>query len=181
MTDELRDLVKPLRVEVLVHGSPVGPLTLVATARGVARLLLPGAPLEHALAPFLRRHPDLELVRVAGPTPWLEPAFAAVAQALGGRDPELPALDIDVTDFERAVLSAISKIPRGETRSYQQIATGIGRPQASRAVGQACSGNPLPILIPCHRVLGHSGGLTGFAGGTELKVQLLAREGVLLT
>lgn len=181
MNDSLLAVLKPLRVEVLTHSTALGTIILAATARGVARLQLPGGTVEQVLTPFLKRHANLEMMHVRGPTPWLEPALEALELALAGRDVELPATDMDVTEFERAVLSTIGRIPRGETRSYQDVAQEVGRPQASRAVGQACSANPLPILIPCHRVVGHSGGLTGFAGGTELKVQLLAREGVLLT
>ena len=80
------------------------------------------------------------------------------------------------TAFQRSVWQAIKDIPYGETRSYRDIARGIGKPTATRAVGAASSRNPLPIVVPCHRVVGSDGSLTGFAGGLEAKAVLLALE-----
>ena len=82
------------------------------------------------------------------------------------------------TDFQLAVLAALQTIPHGETRSYLDIARQIGRPSAVRAVGAANGRNPLPIVIPCHRVIGADGSLTGFGGGLESKLFLLQLEGV---
>lgn len=80
------------------------------------------------------------------------------------------------TDFQKAVWKAIREIPYGETRSYAEIAERIGKPRAYRAVGQAASKNPIAILIPCHRVVGSDGSLTGYAGGADLKTRLLELE-----
>ena len=80
------------------------------------------------------------------------------------------------TSFQRDVLDALQEIPYGETRSYQDIAIGVGRPKAVRAVGAANGRNPLPILIPCHRVIGANGKLTGFGGGIPTKKYLLDLE-----
>lgn len=80
------------------------------------------------------------------------------------------------TDFQKRVWRELIKIPYGETRSYGEIAKAIGRPGAARAVGMANSRNPLPVIIPCHRVIGADGTLTGFSSGLELKSQLLAVE-----
>lgn len=80
------------------------------------------------------------------------------------------------TPFQQAVWNALKKIPYGETRSYGEIARQIGHPRASRAVGQANNRNPLPIVVPCHRVIGASGALTGYAGGLDIKVRLLELE-----
>ncbi len=80
------------------------------------------------------------------------------------------------TEFQRLVWAALTEIPYGETRSYGQIARRIGRPGAARAVGMACHANPVVLLIPCHRVIGSSGALTGFGGGLEIKKRLLALE-----
>lgn len=80
------------------------------------------------------------------------------------------------TDFQRAVWAELLKIPYGQTRTYKEVAFAIGRPKAMRAVGNACNRNPLPIIIPCHRVLGSSGSLTGYAGGTDKKAWLLKFE-----
>ena len=85
-------------------------------------------------------------------------------------------LDFDGTDFQKQVWHALLTIPFGETRSYSQIAQQIGNPKAVRAVGAANGRNPISIIAPCHRVIGASGGLTGFAGGLEAKQYLLALE-----
>jgi methylated-DNA-[protein]-cysteine S-methyltransferase len=84
------------------------------------------------------------------------------------------------TEFQLAVLEALRGIPLGETRSYLQIAQQIKRPKAVRAVGAANGRNPLPIVIPCHRVIGADGSLTGFAGGLDAKLFLLELEGIEL-
>lgn len=86
-------------------------------------------------------------------------------------------LDFDGTEFQKQVWQALLTIPFGETRSYSQIARQIGNPKAVRAVGAANGRNPISIIAPCHRVIGASGGLTGFAGGLEAKQYLLALEG----
>ena len=80
------------------------------------------------------------------------------------------------TDFQNSLWTALRTIPFGETRSYAWLAQAIGRPTASRAVGAANGANPLPIIIPCHRVIGSSGALTGFGGGIETKKHLLEHE-----
>ncbi len=81
------------------------------------------------------------------------------------------------TDFERAVWKELEKIPFGETRTYGEIAGILGRPGAARAVGRANGANPIPIVVPCHRVIGADGSLTGFGGGLEVKSRLLELEG----
>ncbi len=83
------------------------------------------------------------------------------------------------TPFQRAVWQALEEIPFGELRSYRDIAAAIGKPTATRAVGAANGRNPLPIVVPCHRVVGSDGSLTGFAGGLAIKRQLLILEGSL--
>lgn len=89
-------------------------------------------------------------------------------------------LDISTaTPFQREVWQAARLIPYGETRSYKWIAEKIGRPKATRAVGHALGKNPLPLIIPCHRVIGANGNLTGFSGGLDVKVKLLELEGVI--
>ncbi|MEE8041173.1 MAG: methylated-DNA--[protein]-cysteine S-methyltransferase [Pseudomonadales bacterium] len=85
-------------------------------------------------------------------------------------------LEADGTDFQRDVLGALQQIPYGETRTYGEIAEHLGKPKASRAVGAANGRNPIPILIPCHRVIGSDGSLTGFGGGIDTKEFLLSLE-----
>lgn len=84
------------------------------------------------------------------------------------------------TPFEKSVWNELSRIPYGETRSYAEIARAIGRPGAARAVGRANGANPIPIVVPCHRVIGANGSLTGFGGGLEVKSLLLEIEGASL-
>jgi methylated-DNA-[protein]-cysteine S-methyltransferase len=86
------------------------------------------------------------------------------------------ALDMAGTEFQRRVWYALLKIPYGETRSYSDIARGIGAPSAVRAVGAANGANPIPIVVPCHRVIGAGGKLVGYGGGLPLKQRLLALE-----
>ena len=109
---------------------------------------------------------------------WMEWTAAALNACLEGRNPrKIPPLDLSVgTDFQRQVWRALAKIPCGETRTYGQIARTVGRPEAVRAVGSACGRNPLPVFIPCHRVLPKGGGLGGFSAGLRWKKQLLAAE-----
>lgn len=83
------------------------------------------------------------------------------------------------TEFQRAVWRALTKIPYGTTISYGELAQRIGNPRASRAVGLANGANPLPIVVPCHRVIGANGSLTGFGGGLPIKQALLSLEGVI--
>lgn len=85
------------------------------------------------------------------------------------------------TEFQRAVWQTLLEIPRGETRSYAWVAERIGRPRATRAVGRAVGSNPLPVIVPCHRVIGSDGSLHGFGGGLPMKEALLRAEGAIAT
>ena len=88
----------------------------------------------------------------------------------------IPTISIG-TDFQKQVWEELQKIPFGETRTYAEVALSIGRPKAVRAVGAAIGANPIPIIIPCHRVIGSNQSLTGFSGGLENKAFLLRHEG----
>jgi O-6-methylguanine DNA methyltransferase len=97
-----------------------------------------------------------------------------------GRNPKsLPPLDLSSgTAFQQRVWCALRRIASGETRSYTEIAIAIGHRKAARAVGGACGANPIPVLLPCHRVLAANHRLGGFSGGLDWKIRLLAREGI---
>jgi len=112
---------------------------------------------------------------------WIELTNNALLAILSGHHPVgFPPLDVSAgTGFQRRVWSALRKIPPGETRSYGQVAAAIDSPKATRAVGSACGANPIPVLIPCHRVLASGGRLGGFSGGLEWKKRLLLVEGVI--
>ena len=105
-----------------------------------------------------------------------EARLQLLAYLKGSRKGFTLELDPAGTEFQKEVWNALREIPYGETRSYKQIAERTGRPKACRAVGQAANKNPLPIVIPCHRLVGANGSLTGYAGGLEMKRYLLELE-----
>jgi len=166
------------------HLVPIATADGTFTARfsetGLAGLEFPSA------APTRRRNcqpPRLEASPNAAPlrvplARWRAVTARALAEALAGKAPqELPPLDLSAgTAFQRRVWAALAAIPCGQMRTYGQIASAIGRPRTARAVGRACGANPIPVLIPCHRVLGAGGALGGFTAGLEWKRRLLARE-----
>lgn len=162
----------PLWVAQARVETPWGAMRLARSAQGLAGAWLPGQA--HEPPPFdaLPEQPE---------HPW----FRAAAQALHGwteQDPEpgsLPPLDPQGTPFQRAVWQLLRGIPRGAAMHYGELAARLGQPSASRAVGAAVGRNPIGILVPCHRVIGKDGSLTGYAGGLALKTRLLQAEGVL--
>ena len=113
---------------------------------------------------------------------WHRATAAALKAVLAGRAAKaLPPLDWSgKTEFQKSVWRALRKIRRGQTKSYGEIARAIGKPKAVRAVGGACGANPIPVLVPCHRVLAANGKIGGFSGGLNRKHDLLAREGIKL-
>lgn len=113
---------------------------------------------------------------------WHAATSKALMLALAGRPPKnLPPLDLSGgTVFQQRVWRTLRKIARGRISSYAQVARAIGNPKAVRAVGGACGANPIPVLVPCHRVLAANSGLGGFSGGLNWKRALLKREGIKL-
>ena len=111
------------------------------------------------------------------PCPLTDAAFAALNASLRG---EATSLSVPLrpkgTPFQRQVWAALAAIPRGETRTYCELARALGRPRAARAVGAACGANPVAVFIPCHRAVGAGGALTGYAWGLERKAELLRLE-----
>jgi methylated-DNA-[protein]-cysteine S-methyltransferase len=151
--------------------SPVGLLTLVASGAGLAAILW-----ENDNPSRVR----LNLVGRDDGHPVLLETERQLTEYFSGRRRvfDLP-LDFTGTDFQKQVWQALLTIPFGETRSYGAIARQIGSPKAVRAVGAANGRNPISIVAPCHRVIGSSGALTGFAGGLEAKAHLLGLEGAI--
>lgn len=148
--------------------TPLGPIRLAATAHGLAGLWFDGQA----------HHPGtLDAPTDAG-HPVLAQALAELAAYFRG-EPVVFAtpLDADGTPFQRRVWQALRAIPRGRTTSYGALAAALGAPAATRAVAGAIARNPISIIVPCHRVLGRDGALTGYAGGVERKRRLLALEG----
>lgn len=149
--------------------TPVGRLTLIASDVGLTHILFPGQiPSDVGLPDDL---PDAPGNR------FLDEAARQLGEyfAEERRDFDLD-LDLRGTEFQRAAWLALAEIPYGETRSYAEQAEAIGRPGAFRAVGSANGRNPLPIVLPCHRIIGADGSLTGFGGGLALKARLLGLE-----
>jgi methylated-DNA-[protein]-cysteine S-methyltransferase len=148
--------------------SPVGALTLIA---GDRHLVAIAWQKEGEDAPF-------DAAPETAPHPVLDETERQLRAYFAGerREFDLP-LDFRGTEFQRRVWRALLTIPFGETRSYRDIATQLGQPSATRAVGAANGRNPIPIVAPCHRVIGANGSLTGFGGGLENKAFLLNLEG----
>lgn len=148
--------------------SPLGPLLLARTARGLAGVWFDGQqhhPSPDWNVPTLAQDPLLLRTKHL-----LARYFAGEAGAF-----DVP-LDLHGTLFQRSVWQALLRIQRGHTSTYGDIAAQLGRPQASRAVGAAVGRNPVSVIVPCHRVLGAGGALTGYAGGLARKVALLDLE-----
>jgi methylated-DNA-[protein]-cysteine S-methyltransferase len=152
--------------------SPVGRLTLVATDDGLAAILW-----ENDSPSRVR----LDIEAEDPKHPVLVETERQLKEYFAGRRKAFTVkLDVAGTAFQRQVWKALLTIPFGETRSYAQIARQIGHPTAVRAVGAANGRNPVSIVAPCHRVIGSTGKLTGFAGGLDVKARLLAHEGAEL-
>jgi methylated-DNA-[protein]-cysteine S-methyltransferase len=146
--------------------SPVGTLTLVATGGVLSGLYMD-----------LQRHRPLQQTFGApDPTPFTEVIRQLDEYFTGQRTDFDVQLRFGGTPFQRTVWAALREIPYGETMSYGQLAERIGRPTACRAVGLANGRNPIGIIVPCHRVVGATGGLTGYGGGLERKQHLLDFE-----
>jgi AraC family transcriptional regulator, regulatory protein of adaptative response / methylated-DNA-[protein]-cysteine methyltransferase len=110
---------------------------------------------------------------------WHRTTETALKKILAGKKSKLPPLDwTGKTDFQKSVWRQMLKISAGKTKSYGEIAAAIGNPKAVRAVGGACGANPVPVLVPCHRVLAANKKLGGFSGGLDWKRSLLKREGI---
>ena len=150
--------------------SPLGPLTVLASDNGVHAIAFEGDRTEQAKINFPRavNHPIINAA-----VEQLAMYFEGTLQVF-----DLP-LDLQGTDFQKRVWKLLLDIPFGETRTYGGIARALGNAGASQAVGAANGKNPVAIVVPCHRVIGASGHLTGYAGGMDKKRFLLAHEGVI--
>jgi methylated-DNA-[protein]-cysteine S-methyltransferase len=158
--------------------SPIGPLLVAATDRGLLRVSFsgqePGAELE-------------EIARVAGPRVLRAPRSVETAHReldeyfAGSRRAFDLALDLrGLAPFSITVLGELANVPYGNTATYGELAARAGRPKAARAVGMVMNRNPVPVVLPCHRIVGASGSLVGYGGGLDRKIALLRLEGVTL-
>jgi methylated-DNA-[protein]-cysteine S-methyltransferase len=146
--------------------SPIGPILLVGNEKGLKRLI------------FLKGKKRIEI-----PSDWIENKEyfrEAVRQLEDYFSGKRESFDLELapegTDFQKSVWKTLCEIPYGETRTYKEIAVSIGKPKAYRAVGLANNRNPVAIIIPCHRVIGSDGKLTGYASGLDIKEFLLRLE-----
>ncbi|MBM4466392.1 MAG: methylated-DNA--[protein]-cysteine S-methyltransferase [Chloroflexi bacterium] len=165
--------------KVVIDSCPTawGWVGIASSPSGLLVLTLPEPTQERALKPLLERWGEAQLYQ----DPGLEGLKRRLQQYFDGQRVVFDEpLDLTgATAFQRRVWSAVRDIPYGETRSYGQIARQVGSPGAARAVGQAMAANPLPIVVPCHRVMGSNGDLRGFGGGLDLKRRLLEMEKAL--
>lgn len=171
MTDTLRWYVMP---------SPLGPLTLVRSGRGLCGIEFGDfAAVRDGLAAWAKRWWPSAAFAPGDGDPLLEAARAELEAYFRGelRRFTVP-LDLRGTLFQMEVWRALQRVPYGTTASYKEIAAAVGRPRAVRAVGGANNRNPVPILVPCHRIVGADGSLVGYGGGLSLKARLLKLEGV---
>lgn len=148
----------------------LGPFRAQFTETGLARLQFP------------RSKADPVLEAIDPPAKWLQQTTSALHTMLKGNIPRtLPPLDLSAgTLFRRAVWDLLLAIPGGTVQTYGDLAFQLNQPKAARAVGGACGANPIPVIVPCHRVVGANGNLTGFSGGMKWKVRLLRIEGIEL-
>ena len=161
-----------LRLAYTLVDTPLGRMLVAASERGVSAVQF-GRSSRELVEGLRREYPQADVVRDRGArADWVQ---AVVARVKGGATAEIP-VDIKATAFQWRVFEALRDIPRGETRTYGEIARALGEPGAARAVGRACATNPVAIVIPCHRAVGKSGALTGYRWGVERKEELLARE-----
>ena len=146
--------------------TPIGELLLAGDEDGLSLVSFPEGS--------MRRDPEPDWIYKEKP---FGEARRQLAEYFAGerREFDLP-LKLSGTEFQMSVLEALQKIPYGETTSYAEIAERVGRPKAVRAVGAANGRNPIPIIVPCHRVIGSHGELTGFGGGLDTKEALLRLE-----
>lgn len=152
--------------------TPVGRLTLVASDRGLAGILWENDR---------PRRMQLDIEAEESSHPVLVETMRQLTEYFAGQRQAFElTLDLAGTAFQRRVWNALLTIPFGGTRSYGEIARQIGQPGAGRAVGAASGRNPVSLVVPCHRVVGGTGTLTGFAGGLDVKARLLALEGARL-
>ncbi|MDH4392187.1 MAG: methylated-DNA--[protein]-cysteine S-methyltransferase [Aquabacterium sp.] len=153
--------------------TPLGTMTAAASATGLAGLWFDGQA----------HHPGTLAVATDPQHPHLQAAARALQACFDGAADPLAGVPLDLrgTAFQQAVWRALIALPRGATSTYGQIASAAGSPGAVRAAGAAIGRNPVSVLVPCHRVLGRDGSLTGYAGGLHRKTALLQAEGVQLT
>ena len=165
-----------LLIRYCTAASPLGRMLVATTDVGICSIAF-GKDDAELVAGLRERFNKAQLVAAKGNTRWLADAVAFVSSQMS--EHPLAAtfpLDVRATAFQQRVWKALQEIPRGETRSYSEVAAQLGAPTATRAVAAACGANPVAIAVPCHRVVGKDGSLTGYRWGVERKQKLLTAE-----
>jgi len=179
-----------VRIDVTTVRTQFANFAVAATSKGIAAIYpIRGTKITAAGVtrhPYLTRWTRAGAEMVVHATPRSHPASlqratAALQAYASGRTRRLPAFDLEGTPFQVKVWKKLCAIPSGTTVSYRDLAVSIGKPKAARAVGGAVGANPVPILIPCHRVIGEDGSITGFGLGLPMKRALLHHEGLKKT
>ena len=159
-----------IQIRYLIAESKLGFILVAETDKGICSVSMADAPDQ------LIRHLSSEFHKATLlQSEEVRDRMNAILEYLDGKKLNLP-VDVQGTEFQKRVWAAISRIPYGETRSYNKIAEEIGMPKAYRAVANACGANPVPLIVPCHRVIRKNGGLGGYGMGIERKKYLLAME-----
>jgi AraC family transcriptional regulator, regulatory protein of adaptative response / methylated-DNA-[protein]-cysteine methyltransferase len=160
------------RIGYATAACPLGRILIAATERGLCSVIL-GATDEYLVRELRKQFPAAQIAA----EPALETMLAQVLTQFTDHPATLDLpLDLRATAFQMRVWEALRRIPRGETRTYSQLAKVLGEPKAVRAVARACATNNVAVVIPCHRVIGSNGSLTGYRWGIERKEKLLALE-----
>ena len=169
---DYRNHGRGLAIGYATGSSPLGHLLVASTSRGVCAVIL-GENEDEIIGQLRQQFPEADIHSDTALAPALEQVLSQFTEHPAALD--LP-LDLRATAFQMRVWEALRRIPRGETRTYAGLAREIGQPTAVRAVARACATNPAAIVIPCHRVIGSNGKLTGYRWGVERKQKLLAIE-----
>lgn len=161
------------------HSTTWGDILIVCDEKGIVRVTLPGDNVSKALNQLCKTR---ETILTFKNTRLIQHAIKQIDEYINGeRENFRLELSYRGTEFQKKVWKALQNIPFGETRSYQDIARNIGNIKAVRSVGMANNKNPIPMIVPCHRVIGKNGDLTGYGGGLPLKRKLLHLEQIVVT
>ncbi len=164
----------------IVYGcldTPIGQMLAAASPEGLCRLCLPGETRDGFFEWINKNYS--QAVVAEGSNDVIQSAEEQMGEYFkGSRKVFALELDLKGTVFQRSVWQILLQIPYGSTMSYKEVAAALDNPAAVRAVGQANNRNPIPIIVPCHRVIGHDGKLVGYGGGLDIKSDLLALEGI---
>lgn len=173
---EMRNGAHGIAIRYTTADSPLGKMLVATTEKGICTIAFGEDDME-VIEVLRQRFQHAELIEETPKKGWLAEAVDFITGQMGEHPTAASfPLDVRATAFQQRVWRALQEIPRGETRSYSQLAAELGSPTATRAVAGACAANPVAVIVPCHRVVGKDGSLTGFRWGTERKRKLLEAE-----